>query len=133
MNLLLDADIEPGFVGECKNLIVFSATYNVVAQRFGLDRPGGAETQEPCRKRPSPSFCQKPLIKLQPCPYSKATARRPFKRSLLSWTERLGQYSEASQFLKSVEEWMRGIHKDKSDTLVCCDQPYLRAYFARVS
>ena len=30
---------------------------------------------------------------------------------------RLSEHSNGSNFLRQVEEWMRGVHKDKSDTL----------------
>jgi len=33
------------------------------------------------------------------------------------WIEQLGHYYGGSTFLKAVEEWMRVVHKDKSDTL----------------
>ena len=37
--------------------------------------------------------------------------------SFSQWIQELVSYSGSSPFLKSVEEWIRVVHKDKSDTL----------------
>ena len=116
MNLLLDADIEPVFVSECKNLIVFSATYNVLLNDL-VSIAREAQDSRTLTEATITQLLSKAVDQVAALPLFEGNGAAAIQAEFAGWTERLGQYSEASQFLKSVEEWMRGIHKDKSDTL----------------
>jgi len=116
LDLLLDADIEPGFVSECKNLIVFSATYNaLLGDLVSIARE--AQDSRTLTETTIAQLLAKAVDQVASLPLFEGCEAAVIQADFAAWTERLGEYSEASQFLKSVEEWMRGIHKDKSDTL----------------
>ena len=116
VDLLLDPDVGPGFLNECENLVLFAALYHElledlvsIAREARDSRTLTATTLNKLVTRAIETVAEKPLFQDR----SVAEIRSAFA----TWSVRLGQYGRVSQFLKSVEEWMRGIHKDKSDTL----------------
>ncbi len=116
VNLLLDDDVGPGFIQECRNLIVFSAVYEALLGdlvSIAREAQDSRTLAEGTIERLLSSAAEQVSI----LPLFAEASPEGIRRDFATWSERLGQYSQANTFLKSVEEWMRGIHKDKSDTL----------------
>ncbi|MBT5602913.1 MAG: ATP-grasp domain-containing protein [Gammaproteobacteria bacterium] len=116
LEVLLDPDVNIHFLQECRNLVVFSTTYDVllrelvaIAQEAHDSRHLSGEMLEKLLAQAVSQVALMPLFAdIRPAEINSEFAL---------WVEQLGQYFGGSVFLKAVEEWMRVVHKDKSDTL----------------
>ncbi len=116
LHVILDEDVRSAFVSECQNLIMFSLVYdNLVADLVAVARQAQESRTLPVEfieKLLSDAVgvaCEMPVF----AGSSESEIRDRFAR----WMEVISAYSGCASFLKSVEEWMRIVHKDKSDTL----------------
>lgn len=116
LDVLLDKDVNVHFLQECRNLVVFSTTYDVllselvaIAQEAHDSRHLSGELIEKLLAQAVSQVVQMPL-------FGDIEAEQANSEFAI-WIEQLGHYYGGSTFLKAVEEWMRVVHKDKSDTL----------------
>lgn len=116
LDVVLDEDIRDDFVTECQNLITFSVVYdNLIADLVSVARQAHES------KTLSAEFIQHLLQRS----FSEVAALDSFsniseteiKNQFAGWIELLANHSRCAAFLKSAEEWIRVVHKDKSDTL----------------
>ncbi|MFZ8973439.1 MAG: biotin carboxylase N-terminal domain-containing protein [Pseudomonadales bacterium] len=116
LDLLLDQDVADDFLKECENLILFSALYNELLQNLVAIAREARDSRTMTMDTLS-QLLTKAIEAVSTKPLFEGRSQEEIRQAFAGWSERLGQFSRVSQFLKSVEEWMRGIHKDKSDTL----------------
>jgi acetyl/propionyl-CoA carboxylase alpha subunit/biotin carboxyl carrier protein len=116
LDVILEADIREDFITECRNLIVFSIVYdNLIGDLVSVARQAHES------RTLQDSFIDQLLDQAM----QQAGAQQTFSGSdanqiredFASWMDNLASYSRSAGFLKSVEEWIRVVHKDKSDTL----------------
>ncbi len=116
LQVIQDDDIREDFVVECQNLIVFSLVYdNLIADLVSVARQAHESRTLPAE------FIGKLIDQSvsQACALENFTGsdEAEIKERFSGWMEQLSSHSGCASFLKSVEEWMRVVHKDKSDTL----------------
>jgi acetyl/propionyl-CoA carboxylase alpha subunit len=116
LDVVLDEDISDDFVTECQNLITFSVVYdNLISDLVSVARQAhesktlSAEFIQHLLQR---SFSEVAVLESL-SDVSEETIKGKFK----DWVGLLASHSRTSVFLKSAEEWIRVVHKDKSDTL----------------
>ncbi len=116
LNVVLEEEVREQFIKECRNLVVFATAY----ERLVEDLVSVARQANDSR-----SLSENFLAGLVDSAVAAAQATAGFdglsaediKASFAEWVAAFGSHSRCSPFLKSVEEWMRVVHKDKSDTL----------------
>ena len=116
LDVILDDDIRSEFILQSRNLIIFSIVYNnIVRDLVSIARHANESRIVPA------SFVEKILddsveeAKLS-LVFEGITADQ-IERDFDNWMAYFSHHSRSSQFLKAVEEWIRVVHKDKSDTL----------------
>ena len=109
-------DIRQPFIKTCRNLILFDRVYeNMISDLLSM-------AKEANDTRRIPKVFVEVLLKKS---ITESLERIQFRElsqsevgeSFSQWIQELVSYSGSSPFLKSVEEWIRVVHKDKSDTL----------------
>ena len=116
LDVILDEDIREDFVATCRNLILFNTVYErMIAELVSMAREANEN-----RRMPRDFIAGllehsiQDVLKLQAfAGYTEVDIQQSFA----DWMEELAEYSGCANFLKSVEEWIRVVHKDKSDTL----------------
>ena len=116
LGVILEDDVRDEFVIECRNLIVFSMVYeNLIGDLISVARQAHES-----RKLPA-EFIEKLLDGAigEACALEifEGSTEQETKEQFAGWMEQLASHSSCVSFLKSVEEWIRVVHKDKSDTL----------------
>ncbi len=116
LDVILDEDIREDFILECRNLMIFSNVYNNLIS----DLVSVAKQAHESRTLPD-TFVEKLLngsvAEVQASEIFSGLSAPQIQDHFANWMERLAGHSRSAVFLKSVEEWMRIVHKDKSDTL----------------
>ena len=116
LDVILDEDIREDFILECRNLIIFSNVYNNLIG----DLVSVARQAHESRTLPG-AFIEKLLdgsvAEAQASEIFSGLSAPQIQDDFADWMGQLSGHSRSSVFLKSVEEWMRIVHKDKSDTL----------------
>ncbi|HAK53406.1 MAG TPA: hypothetical protein DCM54_16125, partial [Gammaproteobacteria bacterium] len=116
LDVILEDDIREDFILECRNLIIFSIVYNNLIG----DLVSVARQAHESRTLPD-SFIEKLLdesvVEAQVSEIFSGLSAPQIQDDFADWMEQLAGHSRSATFLKSVEEWMRIVHKDKSDTL----------------
>ena len=116
LDIIVDDDIREEFILECRNLIVFSIVYdNLIGDLVSVARQAHESRALP------DSFVELLLDRS----VKEAVTNEIFSDceatkigdDFADWMESLAGHTRCSSFLKSVEEWIRIVHKDKSDTL----------------
>ncbi|MBV1879891.1 MAG: ATP-grasp domain-containing protein [Pseudomonadales bacterium] len=116
LDVVLDEDIRQDFVVECQNLIAFSYVYdNLIADLVSVARQAHES------RTLSMAFIDQLIARS----ISELLSQENFsdldegevKRRFSTWISDLAKHAKSASFLKSVEEWIRVVHKDKSDTL----------------
>ncbi|MAI41527.1 MAG: biotin carboxylase N-terminal domain-containing protein [Candidatus Azotimanducaceae bacterium] len=116
LDVILDEDVREDFIFQSRNLIVFSIVYNNIIH----DLVSIAKHAHEARIVPD-SFVAKLLdesvaeAKLSEVFNGFTTTQ--IEKDFDIWMAQFAGHSRSSNFLKAVEEWMRVVHKDKSDTL----------------
>ena len=116
VEIISDDDIRQPFIKTCRNLILFDRVYeNMISDLVSM-----AKEANDSRKIPK-TFVEVLLKKSITESLERDTFRKLSQsevgESFLSGFKNWSSYSGSSPFLKSVEEWIRVVHKDKSDTL----------------
>lgn len=116
LDVILEEDIREDFIHTCRNLILFNLVYeNMIADLVSVAR-------EANDTKTMPRDFIAGLIDRSIQGALKLAAFEGFtdieiQQSFSEWMEQLADHSGCANFLKSVEEWIRVVHKDKSDTL----------------
>lgn len=116
LEVIQDEDVVDDFVVECQNLIIFSNVYNnligdlvTVARQAHESRVLSVEFIEQLIDQSVREVCVLDVF--------GGAGEEETKERFGDWIEQLASHSSCVSFLKSVEEWIRVVHKDKSDTL----------------
>ena len=116
LDVVLDEDIRDDFILECQNLITFSYVYNnlitdlaALAKQAHESRTLSAEFID--------HLIDRSVSELKTEATFKEVDEEEIKSRFAAWIAELAERSLSATFLKSVEEWIRVVHKDKSDTL----------------
>ncbi len=116
LDVILDEDVRPDFAIECQNLVVFNIMYdNLINQLVSVARQAHesrtlpAEFIEQLIDQSVSEACSLEIL--------NGADEGGIKERFAGWMEQMAGFSGCASFLKSVEEWMRIVHKDKSDTL----------------
>ena len=116
LDVIFDEDIRHDFVAECQNLITFGITYdNLIGELVSVARQAHESRALPA------DFIQqlidKSISEVSQLEVVAGQDKAQINQRFAGWVKDLSNYSRSSAFLKSVEEWIRVVHKDKSDTL----------------
>lgn len=116
LDVILDEDVRDDFVAESRNLIAFNVIYNDLIN----DLVSVARHAHESRSLPA-DFIEKlldtSLKQVSALPVFADSSETEIGASFAVWMVELANHSRCATFLKSVEEWNRIVHKDKSDTL----------------
>ena len=116
MDVVIDEDIRESFINNCHNLILFDYVYeNMIANLVSMAREANESKSIPYDF--ISDLLEKTIQDALKLDAFKDHNKIDIQRSFALWMERLTTYSGCSNFLKSVEEWICVVHKDKSDTL----------------
>ena len=116
LDVVLDEDIREDFVQECQNLIVFSHVYdNLIGQLAVVAKQ--AQDSRTLSKEFIEELVNKAIGDMNADEGFKDIGEEEIKRRFSAWITGLSSHAVSATFLKSVEEWIRVVHKDKSDTL----------------
>jgi len=116
LDVILEKDLKEDFVLECQNLITFGAVYdNLVVDLASLARQ--AHESRTLSIDFVSSLLDRSIQSLLTQPGFEEIGSDEIKTRFSTWIEDLASHKSSASFLKSVEEWMRVVHKDKSDTL----------------
>ncbi|MEX1237062.1 MAG: hypothetical protein WD994_02210, partial [Pseudomonadales bacterium] len=116
LDVILDEDIRDEFVRECQNLIVFGIVYdNLISDLVSVARQ--AHESRTISAEFVDSLLEKSLLEASALPVVSSNSPEEIGTAFALWIVELAGHSRCASFLKSVEEWNRIVHKDKSDTL----------------
>jgi len=116
LDVILDDDIRNDFIATCRNLILFNRVYENMIE----DLVSVAREANDTKTLPSDFIAElidKSIREVVGLVSFKGMSDVEVQQSFAAWMEELSNHSGSSNFLKSVEEWIRVVHKDKSDTL----------------
>jgi acetyl/propionyl-CoA carboxylase alpha subunit len=116
LDVILDGDIREDFIATCRNLILFGEVYeNMIADLVAMAREANESRRVP--RDFIASLLDKSIQDVLKLEVFAGHTEIEVQQAFAEWIEGLASYSGWSDFLKSVEEWIRVVHKDKSDTL----------------
>ncbi len=116
LNVILDEDIRADFIETCRNLILFNRVYeNMIADLVSVAREASDTKTLP--RDFIAGLIDKSIQQVLTLKSFTGLNDIEVQQSFAAWMEQLSDHSGSSNFLKSVEEWIRVVHKDKSDTL----------------
>lgn len=116
LDVILDADIREHFIGTCRNLILFDHLYeNMIADLVSMAREANESKRMP--RDFIAGLLEKTIQNVLKLEAFTDMTEVDVQQSFAEWMEELASHSGCANFLKSVEEWIRVVHKDKSDTL----------------
>ena len=116
LDVVLNEDIRSDFILECQNLITFGYVYDnlifdlaSVAKQAHESRTLSIEFID--------QLIERSVTELTPQSGFADSTEDKIKERFATWMGELASHAGCAPFLKSVEEWIRLVHKDKSDTL----------------
>ena len=116
LDVILDEDIRESFIGTCRNLILFDHVYeNMIADLVSVAREANESKRMP--RDFIAGLLEKTIQEVLKLNAFADMTEVDVQQSFADWMEELAGQSGCANFLKSVEEWIRVVHKDKSDTL----------------
>ena len=116
LDVILDGDIRESFMGTCRNLILFDRVYeNMIADLVSMAREANESKRMP--RDFIAGLLEKSIRDVLKLDAFDGLTEVEVQQSFSEWMEELAAHSGCANFLKSVEEWIRVVHKDKSDTL----------------
>ena len=116
LDVVLDEDIRDDFVTECQNLITFSVVYdNLISDLVSVARQ--AHESKTLSSEFIQHLLQRSFTEVATMKSLADVSETDIKNQFANWIELLANHSRCAAFLKSAEEWIRVVHKDKSDTL----------------
>ncbi len=116
LDVILDEDVRDDFVQECQNLITFGYVYdNLINDLVSVAK----------QAHESRTLSAQFISDLLDRSITAVIAEQKFtgvdeaalKERFADWIGELASSGKSGGFLKSVEEWIRVVHRDKSDTL----------------
>ena len=116
VEIISNGDVRDTFIETCRNLILFDKVYeNMISDLVSM-------AKEANESRRIPQIFVEDLLKKSIAESLEMDRFRKLSHSEVGdsfskWIQELVSYSGSSPFFKSVEEWIRVVHKDKSDTL----------------
>ena len=116
LDLLLNPDITEEFTNTCRHLILFNHLY----EKMIGDLVSVAKQADENRTLPDTFIAQllkKSITTVLTLPVFAGRTEAMVMQDFAGWMEALADHDQCASFLKSVEEWIRIVHKDKSDTL----------------
>ena len=109
-------ELREEFIGTCRNLILFDVVYeNMIADLVSMAREANESKRMP--RDFLAGLLDKSIDDVLKLEAFKDFTSVDVQQSFAGWMEELAAHSGCMNFLKSVEEWIRVVHKDKSDTL----------------
>jgi len=116
LDVVLDEDIRDDFVTECQNLITFSVVYdNLISDLVSVARQ--AHESKTLSAEFIDHLLARSFSEVAALESMSAISEADIKKQFTKWIELLANHARSAIFLKSAEEWIRVVHKDKSDTL----------------
>ena len=116
LDIILDEDIKEDFLTECQNLIAFGYVYdNLIGDLVSVARQ--AHESRTLSLEFITQLLDRSIDGVLTEPAFAGLDKNAVKERFSSWIEDLTKSGRSASFLKSVEEWIRVVHKDKSDTL----------------
>jgi acetyl/propionyl-CoA carboxylase alpha subunit/acetyl-CoA carboxylase beta subunit len=116
LDVLLDEDIRDDFVQECQNLITFGYVYdNLVGDLVSVAKQAH-ESRTLSANFISDLLDRSITAVLAEQNFANITEAE-LKERFATWIGELANTGKSGGFMKSVEEWIRVVHRDKSDTL----------------
>ena len=116
LDVILDEDIREEFIDTCRNLILFGRVYdNMIADLVSMVRDASESRRMP--RDFIDALLEKSIRDLLQLKAFSGLNADEVGDSFSSWMEEMAAWSGCANFLKAVEEWIRVVHKDKSDTL----------------
>lgn len=116
LDVILDDDIRDDFMTECRNLIAFCCVYdNLVGDLVSVARQAHESRTLPAEF--IGQLLDKSMREVSSMPVFGSASVDEIASEFSVWSVELANQSKGAAFLKSVEEWNRVVHKDKSDTL----------------
>ncbi|MCB1692352.1 MAG: ATP-grasp domain-containing protein [Pseudomonadales bacterium] len=116
LDVILDEDIRDDFVAECRNLLTFAVMYdNLVGDLVSVARQAHESRTLPAEF--IENLIDKSVLEVSALPVFPEGHKDEAASDFALWTVALASHSRGTNFIKSVEEWNRVVHKDKSDTL----------------
>ena len=95
---------------------MFSEVYDaLIADLVAIARE--AQTSRALQQTTLEKILAEAINRLSASPLFAGRSEQDIRGRFVEWSMRLSEHSNGSNFLRQVEEWMRGVHKDKSDTL----------------
>ena len=116
LDVIFDEDIRYDFVAECQNLITFGVLYdNLISELVSIARQAHESRALPAEF--IQQLIDKSINEVSGLDIVAGQDKVEINKRFAVWIKELSNYSRSGVFLKSVEEWIRVVHKDKSDTL----------------
>jgi len=116
LDVILDEDIREDFIATCRNLILFEYVYdNMITDLVSMAREANDSKTMP--RDFIAGLLEKSIQDVLALEAFSGHTEIEVQAAFSEWMEELAGHSGCANFLKSVEEWIRVVHKDKSDTL----------------
>lgn len=116
LDVILEEDVTEGFKETCHNLILFNRVYsNMIADLVSVARE--ASDARTLSEEFISGLLDKSIAEVAALDIFQGLDEATIRQSFSVWMEELAAHAGGVNFLKSVEEWIRLVHIDKSDTL----------------
>ncbi|MFT4677570.1 MAG: acetyl/propionyl-CoA carboxylase alpha subunit/acetyl-CoA carboxylase beta subunit [Candidatus Azotimanducaceae bacterium] len=116
LDVILDEDVRDDFVQECQNLITFGYVYdNLITDLVSVAKQ--AHESRTLSMDFITQLLDRSVDTVLTQPSFEGLSKEDLKDRFAAWIGELASSGKSSNFLKSVEEWIRVVHRDKSDTL----------------
>ncbi len=116
LDVILEEEVRDDFVATCRNLILFDHVYNnMINDLVSMARE--ANEKRTMSREFIASLLERSIREVAELDVFEGHDEISIQQSFSDWMEQLAAHSGGPNFLKSVEEWIRVVHIDKSDTL----------------
>lgn len=116
LDVVLDEDVRDDFVQECQNLITFGFVYdNLINDLVSVAKQ--AHESRTLSMEFIDELLDKSIDTVLAQNSFEGLSKDDLKDRFTVWIGELASTGKSALFLKSVEEWIRVVHRDKSDTL----------------
>lgn len=116
LDVILMPDIRDVFIKECQNLITFSVVYdNLVADLVSVARQAHESRTLPAEF--IEQLLERTVQQVSALDVFADEREEDIRERFSGWVGRLAGHTRCAPFLKSVEEWIRIVHPDKSEAL----------------
>ena len=116
LDVILEEDVVDEFAASCRNLILFHRVYeNMIGDLASIARE--ASQSRLMSSKFIASLLERTVKEVAQLEVFGGQNEAAIQESFFDWVEHLADHSGSPNFIKSVEEWIRVVHIDKSDTL----------------